>query len=69
MWSDAARKGADNFGLRVKDDNSIVYREWAPNAYQASLVGDFSTCPKSRMIISAVRLTIHQIIGTGRPTP
>ncbi|KAK3315192.1 glycoside hydrolase family 13 protein [Apodospora peruviana] len=35
-------KGADIFGLHMKDDKSIVYREWAPNAVQASLIGDFN---------------------------
>lgn len=36
------QKGTELFGLNVRDDNSIVYREWAPNAASASLVGDFS---------------------------
>jgi 1,4-alpha-glucan branching enzyme len=35
-------QGTELFGLQVKDDNTIVYREWAPNAVQASLIGDFS---------------------------
>ena len=35
-------KGTELFGLNVRDDNSIVYREWAPNAASASLVGDFN---------------------------
>jgi 1,4-alpha-glucan branching enzyme len=26
----------------VKEDGTIIYREWAPNALQASLIGDFS---------------------------
>jgi 1,4-alpha-glucan branching enzyme len=29
-------------GIHMKDDESIVYREWAPNAVQASLIGEFS---------------------------
>lgn len=28
----------------MQDDKSIVYREWAPNAVHAALIGDFSTC-------------------------
>lgn len=35
-------KGADIFGLNVDEQNNIVYREWAPNAQQAFLIGDFS---------------------------
>jgi len=35
-------QGTDIFGLRANKDNSITYREWAPNAVRASLVGDFS---------------------------
>ncbi|KAJ4307055.1 alpha-1,4-glucan branching enzyme [Collariella sp. IMI 366227] len=35
-------KGTEIFGLRAKDDGSIEYREWAPNAIQASLIGDFN---------------------------
>jgi len=30
-------------GLHMKQDKSIVYREWAPNAVKASLMGEFST--------------------------
>lgn len=29
-------------GMHMKDDNSIIYREWAPNAVSASLIGEFS---------------------------
>ena len=40
---DAFTKGYEKFGLIVKPDNSVVYREWAPNAVEAVLTGDFST--------------------------
>ncbi|KAN0126701.1 glycoside hydrolase [Russula decolorans] len=39
---DAFTKGHLNFGLNVKEDASIVYREWAPNATEAVLIGDFN---------------------------
>lgn len=29
-------------GFQVQKDGSIVYREWAPAATQAHLIGDFS---------------------------
>lgn len=35
-------KGIEKFGLNVDKDNSVVYREWAPNAQQAFLIGDFN---------------------------
>ncbi|KAK4100988.1 glycoside hydrolase family 13 protein [Parathielavia hyrcaniae] len=39
---DKFSKGTDIFGLRVLGDGTVVYREWAPNAVKASLVGDFN---------------------------
>lgn len=39
---DKFSKGADIFGLHINKDNSISYREWAPNAVKASLVGEFN---------------------------
>jgi 1,4-alpha-glucan branching enzyme len=39
---DKFSKGSELFGLQVKGDGSIAYREWAPNAVKASLIGDFS---------------------------
>ena len=35
-------QGAATYGFNVDDQNNITYREWAPNAKQAFLVGDFS---------------------------
>ncbi|KAH9455857.1 hypothetical protein MJO28_005893 [Puccinia striiformis f. sp. tritici] len=35
-------KGYENFGLIAQPDRSILYREWAPGAQQASLIGDFN---------------------------
>ncbi|KAI1343713.1 alpha amylase [Xylariaceae sp. FL0016] len=35
-------RGAETFGLNVDKDNNIVYREWAPNATEAYLIGDFN---------------------------
>lgn len=36
-------QGFERFGFNVLPNNDIVYREWAPNALRAYLVGDFST--------------------------
>lgn len=35
-------KGTDKFGFNIDKDHNITYREWAPNATQAFLVGDFN---------------------------
>ncbi|KAK1968989.1 alpha amylase [Colletotrichum sublineola] len=39
---DKFSKGTSLFGFNVDQDNNIVYREWAPNATQAFLIGDFN---------------------------
>ncbi|KAJ3082157.1 alpha-1,4-glucan branching enzyme, partial [Rhizoclosmatium hyalinum] len=41
---DKFTRGFESLGFVVKDDGSVSYREWAPNAVEASLVGDFSEC-------------------------
>ncbi|KAL6852231.1 hypothetical protein J3F83DRAFT_764845 [Trichoderma novae-zelandiae] len=35
-------KGTDIFGFNVDEKNNVIYREWAPNAEEAYLVGDFN---------------------------
>ena len=35
-------KGYGVMGFTVKENGTIVYREWAPNAQEANLIGDFS---------------------------
>ncbi|EXA37542.1 1,4-alpha-glucan-branching enzyme [Fusarium oxysporum f. sp. raphani 54005] len=35
-------RGAEKFGFNVDANNNIVYREWAPNATAAFLIGDFN---------------------------
>ena len=44
---DAFTKGYLKFGLNVQKDNSVTYREWAPNAIEAVLTGEFSECPNA----------------------
>jgi 1,4-alpha-glucan branching enzyme len=43
MWRLTIAQGYESFGLIVQPNGDISYREWAPNAVEASLVGDFST--------------------------
>jgi 1,4-alpha-glucan branching enzyme len=35
-------RGWERFGLNVGPKNEVIYREWAPNAVKASLIGEFS---------------------------
>ena len=35
-------KGYDKFGFKVGSDGNVMYKEWAPNAKEAYLIGDFS---------------------------
>jgi 1,4-alpha-glucan branching enzyme len=39
---DKFSRGTEKFGFVVDKQNNITYREWAPNATQASLIGDFN---------------------------
>ena len=48
-------QGTEKFGFNVDKENNITYREWAPNATQAFLIGDFSISlsPSSRLPLVA----------------
>ena len=35
-------KGFNKFGFNVRPNGDVVYREWAPNAREAVLIGEFS---------------------------
>lgn len=35
-------KGYEVMGFTMKEDGTVVYREWAPNAREANLIGEFS---------------------------
>jgi 1,4-alpha-glucan branching enzyme len=41
---DQFSKGFLKYGFNITPAGDIVYREWAPNAHQACLIGDFSKC-------------------------
>ncbi|KAJ4127264.1 alpha-1,4-glucan branching enzyme [Fusarium equiseti] len=40
-------RGAEKFGFNVDASSNIVYREWAPNATAAYLIGDFNSWDRS----------------------
>ena len=63
---DAFTMGYKKMGLNVQSDNSVIYREWAPNAKEAVLTGDFSAC-----LSAFARNDIDKILqtsGTVSPT-
>jgi 1,4-alpha-glucan branching enzyme len=35
-------KGYEHFGFNVKENGDVYYQEWAPNAVEASLIGEFN---------------------------
>lgn len=35
-------RGWERYGFIIREHEDIVYREWAPNALRAYLIGDFS---------------------------
>lgn len=35
-------QGYEKFGFQVQPNGDVVYREWAPNALRAYLIGDFN---------------------------
>jgi 1,4-alpha-glucan branching enzyme len=41
---DKFTKGYLKFGFNIGSKNEVTYREWAPNAKEAYLIGEFSAC-------------------------
>ena len=59
-------RGTEKFGFVVHDNGDITYREWAPNALRAYLVGDFSKASfSSSPIPSSLTGIRHKMNGTG----
>ena len=44
-------KGTDKFGFNIRENGDVVYREWAPNAIRAYLIGDFSTSAPAHLSV------------------
>jgi 1,4-alpha-glucan branching enzyme len=45
---DKFSRGYEHFGLNVQPNGDIMYREWAPNAATASLIGEFNDWDRSK---------------------
>jgi hypothetical protein len=48
-------QGYEKMGFIVSPNGDITYREWAPNATAAHLMGDFSMIPSMRNILTCLR--------------
>ena len=59
-------KGYLKFGFNLGSKNEVVYREWAPNAKEAFLIGDFSA---STIMVTecVVYLFLLKTNGIGTP--
>ncbi|TQS33867.1 hypothetical protein Golomagni_05774 [Golovinomyces magnicellulatus] len=65
---DQFTKGFDKFGFNVHDDGTIVYREWAPNAVEAFLTGEFNNWdrnshPMKRDDFGSFEITLPPVNG------
>lgn len=58
-------KGTEKFGFVVHDNGDITYREWAPNALRAYLIGDFSEAPPASSNAASLTGVCHEMNGTG----
>lgn len=56
-------RGYEQYGFHVHENGDVTYQEWAPNAKQAYLIGEFSTLPG---ILPFHINLLHQMIGIVR---
>ena len=57
--------GFDKFGFVVHENGDITYREWAPNALRAYLIGDFSKESSGLLTASSLMGAHRKMGGTG----
>lgn len=66
---DSFSKGYEKFGFNIDSNGQVTYREWAPNARDAYLIGDFSQCPLAFLsILSGGSNVFLQMTGTATHT-
>jgi hypothetical protein len=64
-----AAQGTEKFGFNVDAHNNITYREWAPNATQAFLIGEFSISHLLSQVSFTAATDPSQMSGTGNRIP
>lgn len=65
-------KGYDKFGFQISSGGEVIYREWAPNVIEATLIGDFSQLlflSFLNIVFFADRILSVQITGIGYLIP
>ncbi|KAI8073714.1 1,4-alpha-glucan-branching enzyme GBE1 [Thamnidium elegans] len=55
-------KGWEYFGFNVQKDGGVMYREWAPNAATASLVGDFNNWDVNAHVMTRNKYGVFEIL-------
>ncbi|GAB0132005.1 hypothetical protein EsDP_00000456 [Epichloe bromicola] len=55
-------RGFEKFGLNVNSDNSVTYREWAPNAITASIIGDFNDWDRKSHLMKKNDFGVFEIV-------
>jgi hypothetical protein len=60
---DKFSKGYEKFGFNVNANGDITYREWAPNAVRAYLVGDFSKSHSISVAIGGAHTELSRQVG------
>lgn len=60
-------RGHEQFGFNAHGNGDITYREWAPNALRAYLIGDFSTiCSRGIPSLTIANSKPCKMAGIGR---
>ncbi|KAM3589104.1 alpha-1,4-glucan branching enzyme [Umbelopsis sp. WA50703] len=60
-------KGYEHFGFHVQKDNSVIYREWAPNAAGASLIGEFNNWDHNANVMQKDKYGTFSIVVPAKP--
>ncbi|PNS13878.1 1,4-alpha-glucan-branching enzyme [Sphaceloma murrayae] len=63
-------RGFEKFGFNVKSNGDVVYREWAPNALEAYLIGDFNNWDRNSHRMHKDSFGVWEIIvpaNNGKP--
>ncbi|KAK2746215.1 alpha-1,4-glucan branching enzyme [Myotisia sp. PD_48] len=59
-------KGYEKFGFQVKSNGDIIYQEWAPNATDAHLIGDFNEWDRSATPMKKDAFGVWEVLIPGK---
>ena len=60
-------RGYEKMGFHVLDNGDITYKEWAPNAMRAYVIGDFSMLDAVQQGMSVTDMSVAQMAGIETP--